>query len=208
MSDQQAVRRAVPALTQFATPGLIASIVYDGRPAEDDPGWAASGAPTRADYGIWSRRWCGLTCLRMALLARDGQAPTLWELRTGALAHGVYEERDDGTTGPGLLYRPFVGYAAEHHGLSAEVITDLTPQRLRAELDAGRLVIASVHVEIRRPDRPSPGRGGHLVLATAHPGDTVHFHNPSGHTPETVAAALPAPTFDSFAARRGIALHL
>ena len=34
------------------------------------------------------------------------------------------------------------------------------------------------------------------------------FRNPSGHTPEAVAATLPVPVFDRFAAHRGIALHL
>ncbi|ROO86748.1 peptidase C39-like protein [Actinocorallia herbida] len=201
-------RRTVPALTQYATPRLVASIVYDGHPAEDDPEWRTSGAPSAADYGVWAGRWCGLTCLRMALLARDGAAPSLWELLTEALPYGVYQERDDGTVGPGLIYRPFADFVGERHGLRAEVITELTADRLRAELDAGRLVLASVHREIRRPDRPAPGRGGHLVLATRHPGDTVAFHNPSGHTPETVAAALPADVFDAFAAHRGVALHL
>ncbi|WP_157531677.1 MULTISPECIES: hypothetical protein [unclassified Kitasatospora] len=53
-----------------------------------------------------------------------------------------------------------------------------------------------------------PTRGGHLVLVTGHHDGTALFRNPSGHTPDAVDAALPAETFDRFAARRGIALHI
>jgi hypothetical protein len=45
-------------------------------------------------------------------------------------------------------------------------------------------------------------------LVTGHANDQVTFHNPSGHTRETVAATLPALVFGRFAAYRGIALHL
>jgi hypothetical protein len=50
----------------------------------------------------------------------------------------------------------------DKHGLQADVITDLDAARLMAELDAGRLIIASVHPEIarirplRRPPRHRP----------------------------------------------------
>ncbi|WP_129287542.1 hypothetical protein [Streptomyces sp. GZWMJZ-114] len=98
--------------------------------------------------------------------------------------------------------------SSPEHGLKTEIITDLTPDRLFAELEAGRMLIASVHKEIRRPTRPAPGRGGHLVLVTHHEGDTLSFRNPSGHTPESRTAALPSDTFDRFAARRGIAVHV
>ena len=88
------------------------------------------------------------------------------------------------------------------------MITELDTARLMAELDAGRLVIASVHPEIRRPRNDPPGTGGHLVLITGHTNGLVTFHNPSGHVPEAAVATLPMPVFDRFAAHRGIALHL
>ena len=88
------------------------------------------------------------------------------------------------------------------------MVTELNSARLMAELDGGRLVIASVHPEIRRPGSDPPRTGGHLVLVTGHANELVTFHNPSGHTPEAVVATLPMPVFDRFAAHRGIALHL
>lgn len=192
--------RAVPWITQYASPALIAGIVYGDRDPAGDPRWPESGAPDRETYAAWCSRWCGMACLRMALLYRDGAAPSLYELATGCEEYDAY--------GPdGLIYRPFAEYARDKHRLRADVITDLDTARLTAELDEGRLVMASVHPGIRRPDiRPSRA-GGHLVLATGHDGDRVQFNNPSGHTPETGIATLPTEIFDRFAAHRGVALH-
>mgnify|MGYP001297516220 CR=1 FL=1 len=142
----------------------------------------------------------------MALLARDGVAPALYELALGGMEYGAYT--DEPGRPQGLIYRPFAEYARDKHGLRADVITELDPARLIAEVDRGRLVIASVHPEIRRPQNDPPGTGGHLVLVTGHTNGLVTFQNPSGHTPEAILATLPAPAFDRFAARRGIALHL
>jgi hypothetical protein len=142
----------------------------------------------------------------MALLARDGAAPALYELAVGCTEYGGYT--DEPGRPRGLIYRPFAEYARDRHGLRADVITDLDPARLMTEMDQGRLVIASVHPEIRRPWNAPPGSGGHLVLVTGQAGGLVTFRNPSGHTPEAVVATLPVPDFDRFAAHRGIALHL
>lgn len=182
-------------------------MAYDGLPPDEDSRWQESGAPDQQTYLRWCGRWCGMACLRMALLARDGDAPHLFDLLQGALKYRCYEERPDGSVG-GMFYRPFCEFTADTYNLHSEVITDLTSSRLAAETAAGRLVIASVHKEIRRPDRDAPGRGGHLVLVTGHHDGTVAFRNPSGHVPEAVTAQLPADTFDRFAAHRGISLHI
>ena len=58
------------------------------------------------------------------------------------------------------------------------------------------------------PHHNTATAGGHLVLVTGHQDGQVTFHNPSGHTPETGIATLPAATFDRFAAHRGVALYL
>jgi hypothetical protein len=200
------MRRPVPWITQYASPSLIAGIAYGGHPRAEDPRWRETGTPDRETYAAWCARWCGMTCFQMALLARDGAAPTLYELAVGCMEYGGYT--DEPGRPRGLIYRPFAEYVRDSHGLRADVITDLDPARLMTELGQGRLVIASVHAEIRRPWNEPPASGGHLVLVTGQAGGLVTFHNPSGHVPEAVVATLPVPVFDRFAAHRGIALHL
>lgn len=197
----------IPWITQYATPSLIAAIAYQGHPPGDDPNWQVSGAGTQEDYERWCTRLCGMACLQMALTARDGHAPALFALLAGCLAYGGYVEEPDGRV-KGLLYQQFSDFTRDRYQLPADVITGLDPARLTGELDQGRLVIASVHKEIRRPDREPPATGGHLVLVTGHRDGQVTFHNPSGHTTETGIATLPMATFDRFAAHRGIALHV
>jgi hypothetical protein len=82
----------------------------------------------------------------------------------------------------------------------------LTAPGLLAPLDGGRLVMASVHKEIRRPENPAPGKGGHLVLVTGRQGNTVHFRNPSGHTEQARTASLPVAEFAEFFGGRGVSL--
>jgi hypothetical protein len=204
--------------TQYASPDLIAAVVYRGLDATADPGWPTSGAADAAEYAYWSGRCCGMACLQMILQHRDGTSPALLPLLRGALQHGAYVPQADGTV-KGMIYAPFVDYIAEF-GLTGQVHPRLTLDRLLAELRPvqpatdgpwfGRLVLASVHREIRRPDRPAPGRGGHLVLVTGHDplAGTVSFANPSGHTPAARAATLPAELFDSFYAGRAVTVTL
>jgi hypothetical protein len=200
------VRHPVPWITQYASPSLIEAISFQGRPRTDDPRWRESGAPDLETYGAWCSRWCGMACFRMALLARDGVAPSLYELAVGCAEYGAYVDGPDKPRG--LIYRPFAEYARDKHALQAEVITELDPARLAAELDAGRLVIASVSSQIRRPESEPAKTGGHLVLVTWHADGQVTFHDPAGHTPEAGVATLPMPVFDRFAAHRGVALQL
>ncbi|MEY6565155.1 C39 family peptidase [Streptomyces sp. PGLac3x] len=197
----------VPVITQYASAGLIGAIVYEGHDPAADPAWASSGAPDRAAYGRWCGHLCGIACLRMALLHRDGAAPSLFRLLDGARRHGAYVRQDDGSV-KGLIYAPFARYAEATHGLAAEVLPELSTRRLVELLDEGRMVMASVSKEIRRPETDPPSRGGHLVLAVGHRAGRVHFRNPSGHTDQARAAALPVDRFGVFFAGRGVALDL
>ncbi|MGF1646053.1 MAG: C39 family peptidase [Kineosporiaceae bacterium] len=194
----------VPLVTQYATPGLIDAVAYGGLDPADDPAWAETGARDLADYARWCRHACGMACLRMALLHRDGHAPPLFELLRAGLPHGTYVA-EQGTI-RGLYYAPFVTYVREAHGLDGHVHHDLGADGIRREIARGRLVMASVHKEIRRPERPAPGRGGHLVLVTGFEAHTLTFHNPSGHRSDTRVATLPTSVFESFFARRGVTL--
>ena len=196
--------------TQYASPELIGDIVYGGREAGDDPRWRESGAPTHGDYARWCGQWCGMACLHMALTCRDGGAPSLYELLVAGLPYGTYVPQPDGSI-RGLFYDAFVTYARASHGLDGEVHRHLGLDDLRKlPATADTMVVASVHKEIRRPDRPAPGRGGHLVLVTGHDPDTdvLTFHNPSGHTPMARTARLDAPTFETFYAHRAISLRV
>lgn len=198
--------RSVPSVMQFASPELAEDILYGDRDWTDDPRWLETGAPDLASYGHWAVRWCGIACLQMALLARDDAAPSLYQLAVDAKRYGAYS---DAPSAPqGLIYRPFVDYVRAEHGLHAEVATDLPATELCRAVQGGNLVIASVHPEIRRPQRPSPGQGGHLVLVTSAETNTVTFNDPSGHQPKARIATLPITTFETFFARRGVILHV
>ena len=200
-------RHPVPWITQYTTPSLIAAIAYAGHPVADDPRWRKSGAPDRETYGRWCTRLCGMACLQMVLVARDGYAPSLFTLLEGCLEFGGYAEESNGRV-TGLLYRQFSDFARDRYHLQADVITELGPNRIVRELEQGRLLMASVHKEIRLPQHDPPATGGHLVLVTGYDDGQVTFHNPSGHTRQAGIAMLPMPVFDRFAAHRGIALHI
>nr|WP_202468059.1 C39 family peptidase [Streptomyces sp. SID8378] len=183
---------------------MVGAIVEGGLDPAEDPGWAGSGAGSPAEYARWAGHLCGMTCLRMALGA---DAPSLFALRDGALKYGAYTEDVDGTI-RGLVYAPFAEYVSEVYGREATVHRHLDVAELPGLLDAGRTVLASVHYGIRHPERPAPGRGGHLVLVTARTADGagVHFHNPSGTDAGTRAAVLPLTEFERFFAGRGVSL--
>lgn len=194
----------VPVLTQFASFELVGPIVEGGLDPAADPAWAESGAASPAEYARWAGHLCGMACLRMALGAG---APSLFALRDGAFKYGAYTEDAEGVI-RGLIYAPFAEYVQQAHGLDATVHRHLSSQEIVGLLDGGRTVMASVHYGIRHPQRPAPGRGGHLVLLTSRTADGtgVHFHNPSGTTATTRAAELPLPDFERFFAGRGVSL--
>ncbi|GGT04445.1 hypothetical protein GCM10010156_72800 [Planobispora rosea] len=205
-SSQQARHDGITLFTQYMSHERIGAIVYQGADPADDPQWRASGARTRAEYGRWCRHACGMACLQMVLDHRDGHAPPLLELTRGCRAYGGYIETDDGQI-KGLYYAPFAEFVRAEHGLHATVHPHLAAADLPGLLASGYLVMASVHKEIRRPERPAPGRGGHLVLLTGHEFGLLHLRNPSGHTPDARQASLPIDTFATFFGGRGIALR-
>ncbi|MFD7861361.1 peptidase [Streptomyces sp. NPDC059783] len=198
------VHSPVPPLTQYASPDLIDAIAHHGHDPADDPAWASTGAPTQQEYGQWAPHLCGMVCMQMALLHRDQAPPTLWSLREGAVRAGAYEVTGDKIKG--LIYRPFVDYAARVHRMPAEAHPTLSMVELMALCGAGRMVMASVSKDIRTPNRTPSQRGGHLVLVLGISDERVHFNNPSGHTAQARKAVLPLDTFEQYFGNRGISL--
>lgn len=192
-------------MTQYASPHLITEFAYQGRDIATDPRWAESGAPDLAAYTRWAGAICGMACLRMALLRRDGTAPHLFDLLDGALTYGTYVEEENGGI-RGMVYEPFVRYVKAEHGLEAQVQGQLPVDDLIRLVTAGFTVITSVHKEIRNPERPPPGRGGHLVYVTGYADGALHLRNPSGHTALARKAAVPVKLFAGFYAERGISI--
>ncbi|TSD63723.1 peptidase [Aeromicrobium piscarium] len=197
------VHEPVPAITQFQSPELIEAIVYRGLDPAEDPRWQEWGARTAQEYAFWSRRACGMTCLQMILRHRGDDVPSLGQLMRDGLACGAYELTDDDGV-HGMVYGPFVAYVCDRFGLDAVVHPQLSVDELLHGLARGRMGIVSVHKEIRRPENPSPGRGGHLALAIGYDGESIHLRNPSGHTPDSRRALLAPERFEPFYAFRGV----
>ncbi|ONG44586.1 hypothetical protein BKE38_28115 [Pseudoroseomonas deserti] len=208
MPDRQP-RRPVPYFSQWETPAMTLAVVAEGaeRALLRDPAWRGSGAATIEDYARWAGHLCGMACLRMVLAARGASPlPSMMELARGATAAGGYVEQPDGVI-RGLIYAPLLPFMAEAFGIAGEIRLDLAAADLPALLADKDFFIASVHKDIRWPERHPDSRGGHLVLVTAATPEEIIFHNPSGHDPAAQADARLSPAdFDRFFAGRGIAI--
>lgn len=198
----------VPYFSQWETPDLTLAVVAEGDIAlRRDPLWAASGATSLDEYATWAAHVCGMACLKMVLAAGGRMIPTL-DLARGCTAHGGYVVDPDSGAIRGLIYAPFVTFVAEAFGLRASVVTGIGVHDLPALMAGGGWFIASVHHDIRWPERAPPSTGGHLVLVLAADAATVTFHNPSGHDAGSQAnVVLPSATFGRFFAGRGIRIE-
>ncbi len=193
----------VPYYCQWESPELVGHFV-DGRlEAAGDPRWAQSGARTAAEYGFWSRRVCGLACLRMILGARGAAVPPTMTLVERALAWRAYVP--EGERVIGLIYQPFADWVRAEFDIGAAVRTDLTVADIGAAATPATPVIASVHSWIRWPDRTPPATGGHLVLVTGATDGLLRLHNPSGLPAVSQRdVVLTAADFTRFYAGRGL----
>ncbi|MFG2717496.1 C39 family peptidase [Streptomyces sp. NPDC048416] len=207
MNDRPAPSTVHPAPyhAQWASPELVEAIVTGSLDAADDPLWRAYGATSAEEYAWWSWRLCGVACLRMALEFWQGTAPGAMELARECLAAGAYVRRGDGLDG--LIYAPFAAYAHERWGLKAVARPHLPLAELRRLIEAGQLLLLSVHPSIRELAPHPERRGGHLVLAVGAGEDGLVFHNPSGfkgRSQEFVSIAWQ--DLERFYAGRGVVL--
>jgi hypothetical protein len=198
------VTHSVPYVSQFASADLVEGFVTDVVPLSTDPRWAETGAADVVQYAWWARRMCGMACLRMVLAARGVTATSLVELAEECARHGGYVRHDDGRV-DGLIYAPFARWVCERFRIGVEVRTALPVAEVRSLVNAGTLVMASVHPWLRWPDRTPPARGGHLVLVVGTTPETLLVHNPSGLPGESQEyAEVPTEVFGTFYAERGV----
>ncbi|TIW21716.1 MAG: hypothetical protein E5V65_05510 [Mesorhizobium sp.] len=199
--------REVPYFSQWESPGMTLPLLAEGPSAlYRDPLWRNSGADTIEDYARWAVNVCGMACLKMILAARREIHPT-HELARACTTYGGYVVNEIDGSIKGLIYEPFVRFVSDRFGLSAETMTNVDMAMVPGLFSRWRYFIASVHPGIRWPEREPPSKGGHLVLVTAASPETIRFHNPSGHDPQSQAdVTLPLASFDRFFARRGIAV--
>lgn len=196
-NDEVVMRRLHPS-------GLEVSLPVAGRSRLDD--WASDGYRSLDEYLTWSRRVCGLACLQSLLHAWTDVRMSMRELLESALEWGCYVTEPSGSV-TGLLYRPFMAWVGSQFGFACGLV-ERTPIRMSSrELGPDRVMIASVSAEIREPATPDPQRGGHLVLVYAVEEGMVRFHDPSGYSHNSDAAALPMETFERFHADRGILIQ-
>jgi len=196
----------VPYFSQWADPAYALRIIGEDADPCGDANWRATGFDDPDHYRFWSRRLCGLACLRSALAHWDIAHPSPRTLFDQALAAGCYVPRPDGGV-DGLIYAPFVAWIAQAFDLRGEVFGRHPLQALVDEIDVHSMVIASVSPEIRQPDRVNAGRGGHLVLVHGRDEANVWFHNPSGSIGTQADAQLPRETFERFYAERGVVIR-
>ncbi|MFC9257668.1 C39 family peptidase [Amycolatopsis thailandensis] len=171
----------IPYFSQWESPELVAAIVTGAMSAADDPRWADSGAVSAREYEFWSWRACGMACLRMMLAHRGQEVPPSVELAKECERFGGYVRHETGVHG--LIYAPFLGWAADRFGIDGEVRIDFGLSELRSLVAQGHQVMASVHKSIREPKSEPPRKGGHLVLVTGVTESGLVMNNPSGTGP-------------------------
>lgn len=198
-------RSGIPYFSQWEEPDSAAGIISGDISLRDIARWPESGASTQEEFIEWANHVCGMCCLKMVLAAISGHVVPILNLAQRSLAYGAYVRQGEGIKG--LIYAPFVDYVREELGLSAGIRVNIGAEEIAGELEQHRFFIASVHPSIRMPESLPPHRGGHLVLVTHADGQSVTFHNPSGHnvsSQQDVTLSLDA--FSRFFAGRGISL--
>ncbi|MEU8773367.1 C39 family peptidase [Streptomyces sp. NPDC048606] len=195
----------VPYYSQWESADLVPEFVSGTRSAATDPRWESSGAESAQEYAFWAPRMCGMACLRMALGHFGQPVPPSVPLVREALAAGAYVRSGDQVQG--LIYAPFAAWVRSRWGLVAEARPELAVEEVDAEIAHGRLVLLSVHKNIRTLDPQPAARSGHLVLAVGSGLDHISIHNPSGF-PEHSQQFHHVPRADlgRFYAGRGVVL--
>lgn len=130
---------------------------------------------SQADYPEGVTQWCSPTSLAMlmAFWGRQSARPE-WDLDVRAVAAGVH---DPGWPGTGNWVFN-AAYAGSRPGLQAAAVRLAGVADLRALLDSGIPVAASVSYAVLK-GRPKPEKGdGHLIVVCGLSGSTVIVNDP------------------------------
>lgn len=172
-----------------------------------DPLWDNSGALDEEEYNFWSKRACGMACLKMILNDLDKGVWPIVRLAKLCQKYGGYDLR----TNLGLIYKPFSLFLKEEFNLGAEVVENFDIKRIKAEIEKGNYSIVSVHPNIRNRDNKEPDKkGGHLVLVVGFDDfkRELIIHNPAGiYNLSQENYHLSEEEFNKFFARRGIVVY-
>ncbi|MEE4195665.1 MAG: C39 family peptidase [Anaerolineae bacterium] len=181
--------RNVPYYAQFEDSDHIADYISGKKDLINDPYWQRSGAKSPEDYAFWANRACGMVCVKTCVEAFGGPILPLHTWIQRGLDCDAYlseKRRNDTHIEKGWL----------HAGLAKVMETERLTTKVKAasiaevvqELQAGRLVIASVSFEVGT-EEPITHQGGHLVTvvgANLEGSELVEMilHNPSGRKPQ------------------------
>jgi Peptidase_C39 like family len=212
------IARDVPYFSQYASPELIYQYIHENLLGLQDPRWREFGTEDVEEYNFWSRRSCGIACLKMGItsLTLPAKQPAMMDLvRQGIDLGGYIVHNEQGEfVDMGWYYQPLVELG-QSYGIKGKVCRHLTIDEICAYIAEGSLVVASVSPEIgEREDTPITYRAGHLVLiygyAWSQDQSRPHsflLHNPSGRFPETQAGAhISLERFSLAFAQRGFVL--
>lgn len=136
----------------------------------------------KRDYDLWVDSACGMFCLKMILKYKFNKDYSVIDLAKEAMDnYGAYFVGTDRKLSA-MKYAPFKTFIKHKFNINSDVCSILTTRKIKHELSIGNLVIASVHWDIKDPNRTPPFKGGHLVLITGYsePEKVFYMNNPSG----------------------------
>jgi Peptidase_C39 like family len=118
--------------------------------------WVTFGS-TKEEYEKWAGEICSIACCRSLILAKCGDAPSLWELTQQAIKMGVF--LDEGTSIKGAFHKPLAQLLAMH---------DIVAQLFQKETEAAIWNLSERYPIIISIDlsKYTTSAGSHLVLIT------------------------------------------
>lgn len=208
LEDGEYITEDTPYQCQFASSDLAKDILENNIDAKDDPRWKDFGFISKDEYAYWSKRGCGVCCIKMAL-DYYGIDRSVAKLVTEGVELGGYNTEQD----LGWYYKPLI-LLANKYGVNGVVKSYLSKNELAKCVLEKKFVIASVSPTIIRMDQDnkSKQKSGHLVLVLGFAIKSGHItgfyiHNPSGKTPQMQKNAfIPLDVFTKAYGERGIAL--